>query len=98
MVQRTTLTDSEDQQSIFYTVAAVAKLGLMPINRRLFSLFIHDARTGPSLARPGGCCQPLGQKCINGLRHRSDRPVPPALRHEMFEVALVRDVAQLDQD
>jgi len=31
------LTDSEDQQSIFYTVAAVAKLGLGPPDGTLFS-------------------------------------------------------------
>jgi len=32
------LTDSDDQHSSFYTAAAVAKLGLGPPDRTLFSL------------------------------------------------------------
>src|SRR5215216_5691901 len=42
-VRRTILTDSEDQQSIFYTVAAVAKLGLGPPAGRVFSLPLRNA-------------------------------------------------------
>jgi len=37
------LTDSEDQQPIFYTVAAVAKLGLGPPDGTLFSLRLRHA-------------------------------------------------------
>ena len=49
------IADSEDQQPIFYTVAAVAKLGLGPPDGTLFSLPLRDAhRTfhlpGPAVA------------------------------------------------
>ena len=53
------MTDSEDQQSIFYTVAAVAKLGLGPLDGTLFSLRLRDAHLDFLLARSGSC-QPFG--------------------------------------
>src|SRR5205085_11347460 len=84
--------DSEDPAVVFYTVAAVAKLGLPQRSGPLFTL----SSLAFSFARTGSC-EPFGEKSINRLGYRSDGPGPPVLRYQMFEITLVRDVTELDQ-
>src|SRR3984957_10865511 len=69
---------------VFYTAAAVAKLGLPPRHGSL------------SVRRPGDR-QAFGKEGVNGLRHGPDGLGTPVLRYQVLEVALVRDIAEFDQ-